>query len=88
MQKLGLALAGSGLRGLEASGHIAYKSPGHLHTKHCLTRAAAPLSGDGPTLEDTEPHALHAYMHKCAGWKKTRAWREAPARETVSLCGS
>lgn len=70
MLKLGLGLAGGGLRAWrEAPGHIAYKSPGHRYTEHCLARVTATLSEE--RLEDTVPHTpcrLYTHMHKCAGF--------------------
>ncbi len=78
MLKLGLGLAGGGLGAWrEASGHIAYKSPGRRYTEHCLARVTATLSEDSLTLRDTVPHAVRAYthMHKGSG-SKTGARRK------------
>lgn len=84
--KLGLGLAGGGLGARrEASGHIAYKSPGHIYTENCLARATATLSGDGLTLIDTVPHAMHTYMHNCTGWKKKRERGESSSESWRDL---
>lgn len=71
----------------EACGHIAYKSPGHRYTEHCLATATAPLSEDSMTRKDTDH--THTWTSALVGkGERGESSSEDLWLWTVSLCGS
>lgn len=88
--KLGRRLAGDGPGACrEASGRIAYKSPGHIYTERCLARVMATLSED--SLESQRySNTRHAciYTRVQMHWLENGSMERAPVRARgISGCG-